>query len=398
MSQTLKETIKQKVDNYFPEFLGWFKHLHQNPELSFEEQHTAKYIEKKLKEWGVLHRTGIGGNGMLGVLKCNNPEKRTIALRADMDALPINEATDLPYASCNKGVMHACGHDAHMTSLLGTIKILIDLKDELEGTFLFVFQPGEERHPGGASLMLKDGLFDEFKPDLIIGQHVLPDMPTGHVGFKEGIYMASGDEVHLTFHGKGGHAAMPHRFIDPVVMSAQALVSLQNIASRFAPANIPTVLSFGKVIADGATNVIPDKVKISGTFRTLDEAWRNKAKGLIRQISHSTASAFGGTCEDDIKDGYPCVVNNVPATRSAKEIAIEYLDEDHVEDMAIRMTAEDFGFFCEAYPAVFYRFGVKGPEMQSISGLHTSTFQLDTESLRTSIGVMTYLGALLKGE
>lgn len=398
MSNDLQKIIKEKVDNYYPEFLSWFKHLHANPELSFEEHNTSKYIEEKLTEWGVLYRKGIAGNGLLGVLKCKNPESRTIALRADMDALPIDEATDLPWTSCNKGVMHACGHDAHMTSLLGTIRILLDIKDQLEGTILFIFQPGEESHPGGASLMLKDGLFDDFKPDLIIGQHVLPDMPTGHVGYKEGMYMASGDEVHLIFRGRGGHAAMPHSLIDPVIMSAQALVSLQQIASRFAPANIPTVLSFGKVEAKGATNVIPDEVKISGTLRTMNEPWRGRAKELIKQISHNTAAAYGGTCDDDIKDGYPCVVNNIAGTRAAKKLAIEFLGEENVEDMDIRMTAEDFGFYCEAYPAVFYRFGVKSKEMTSVSGLHTSRFQIDTEAIRTAIGVMTYLGANIKGE
>ena len=279
-----------------------------------------------------------------------------------MDALPITEKTCLPFASKNEGVMHACGHDAHTAALLGAARVLNSLKEEWEGTLLLVFQPAEEVHPGGAKLMMDEGVFDEYKPDLILGQHVLPTMETGHAGFKEGMYMASGDEVHITVKGKGGHAAMPHALTDTVVIASQIIISLQQIVSRIVPAQIPTVLSFGKVIADGATNVIPESVYIGGTLRTMDEKWRAIIKQKIREIANSIANSMGAECEFDIKDGYPVVTNDADMTRKCISFSHEYLGEENTEYMDIRMTAEDFGYYTQKYPCSFYRFGVKQAE------------------------------------
>ena len=278
-----KDQIKELTHKYFDEIVGIRRHIHENPELSFEEYNTSKYICSKLDEYGISYKSGYVKTGIIGKIEGKNPDKKIIALRADMDALPIHESEDHSVKSCNAGVMHACGHDAHSASLLGTAKILSELKDQWEGTILLIFQPGEEKFPGGAKLMMEEGALDNPKPEIIIGQHVLPDMEAGHVGFKEGMYMASGDEVYLTIKGKGGHAAMPHTLNDNVLIAANIIVSLQQIVARMVPANIPTVLSFGRVIADGATNIIPEKVEIAGTLRTMNEEWRAKIKAHIRK-------------------------------------------------------------------------------------------------------------------
>jgi amidohydrolase len=314
-----------------------------------------------------------------------------------MDALPIEEQTNVPYASKHKGVMHACGHDAHTASLLGSASILSQLRDDWEGTVLFIFQPGEETFPGGAKLLLDEGALNNPKPQLIIGQHVLPEMAAGNVGFKEGLYMASGDEIYLTITGKGGHGAMPHTLNDTVLAAAHTVVALQQITSRFVPANIPTVLSFGKFIANGATNIIPEIVEIAGTLRTMDESWRQKIKEKIITTAQAVSEAMGTECKVTINNGYPMVYNHPGLTRQSINLAKEFLGNDHVEEMDLRMTAEDFGYYSQVFPSTFYRFGVK--QLTGDTGaLHTSCFNLNDEALETSAGLMAWLAISLIAE
>ncbi|WP_321320719.1 M20 family metallopeptidase [Labilibaculum sp.] len=362
-------------------------HLHANPELSFEEFETSKFIQNYLSKLGISYKSGFAKTGVVGKIEGKNPAKKIIALRSDMDALPINENPNNKYCSRNKGVMHACGHDMHMASLLGTAKILSEFKSEWEGTILLIFQPGEELLPGGAKLMMEEGALQP-EPEWILGQHVLPDMPAGTIGFRSGMYMASGDEIYLTVKGKGGHAAMPHKCTDTILIASHIIVALQQIVSRHCDARIPTVLSFGKMIADGATNIIPDEVKIEGTFRTMNEEWRAKAKQLIADIAQSTAKGMGAVCEVDIRHGYPFLVNHEDLTHEAKLNAIELLGEEKVVNMDIRMTTEDFGFYSQKYPVTFYRFGVQSEKNGS---LHTSTFEANDDSLRTSMSTMAWL-------
>ncbi|MCU4177139.1 M20 metallopeptidase family protein [Carboxylicivirga sp. N1Y90] len=386
----MEKRIKALTQQYLQQVIDIRQHLHAHPELSFEENNTSLYIQEQLKQIGIPFKTGYVKTGILGIIEGQNPTSKTIALRADMDALPIQEATNLEFTSRNEGVMHACGHDAHTAALLGAAMILNELKAEWQGTILLIFQPAEEVFPGGAKLMMEEGIFDTYKPDIILGQHVLPSMQTGHVGFKGGMYMASGDEVYLTIKGKGGHAAMPHALTDNVLIASQILISLQQIVSRIVPAQIPTVLSFGKFIANGATNIIPEKVELAGTLRTMNEEWRAIIKTKIKEIATQTAASMGAECEVDIKDGYPVVHNNENITAQAIEFSNEYLGKSNTEIMDIRMTAEDFGYFSQKYPCTFYRFGVAQDKGETGS-LHTPQFNLNENSLETATGTMAYI-------
>lgn len=386
MDQIINKIKKLSLE-YLEEIKSIRTHLHQNPELSFEEFETSKFVQKQLDFYGISYKSGFVKTGIVGKIKGKNPNKKVLALRADMDALPICENDFHLICSNNKGVMHACGHDMHMASLLGTAKILNELKEEWEGTVLLIFQPGEELLPGGARMMMEEGALSP-EPDLIMAQHVLPDMEAGQVGFREGMYMASGDEIYLKIKGKGGHGAMPHRCDDTILIASHIVVALQQIVSRHADIRVPTVLSFGRMIAEGATNIIPQEVNIAGTFRTMNEEWRARAKQLIIDIAQNTAKGMGAECEVNIKHGYPFLINHIEHTRSAKSAAQTYLHAERVEDMDIRMTTEDFGFYSQKYPACFYRFGVK---KEDSGGLHTSSFQAEDSSLETSMGTMAFL-------
>src|SRR5690554_4983391 len=375
-----QEEIINSAKSIQPKLVEIRRWLHRHPELSFQEQETAAYIARQLKANHIPVREGLAGTGLIATLKGEAGPGRTIALRADMDALPITEATGLAFSSENHGVMHACGHDAHSASLLGVALLLQQWRKRWGGTILLIFQPGEEKFPGGASLLLKEGALDEPKPELIIGQHVLPEMPAGHVGFREGRYMASGDEVYISIKGKGGHAAMPHTLNDTVLAAAQTVVQLQQIVARFVPATVPAVLSFGRIEGLGATNIIPEKVALAGTLRMMDEEWRGRVKEKIHQIATRTAATFGCTAEINIGDGYPMVYNNEALTRHCSQLAKTYLGNDKVEDMDLRMTAEDFGYYSQVFPSVFYRFGVK-QEQGETGALHTPTFNLNEDEI-----------------
>lgn len=383
------ERIKEEASRLLPELVEIRRHLHKHPELSFEEFETSKFIQNKLTQLDIPFEV-VSKTGVVALIE-GGIEGKVIALRADMDALPIVETNEVDYASKNIGVMHACGHDVHTTSLLGVATILKKLAPELRGTIKLIFQLGEEKLPGGASLMIRDGALENPKPEAILGQHVYPELESGKVGFRPGKYMASADEVYLKVIGKGGHAALPDRNIDPVLITSHIIVAMQQIVSRRRHPNMPSVLSFGKVEALGATNVIPDNVEVAGTFRTFDEEWRLKAHDLIRELAENTAKAMGGECEVDIRVGYPFVKNDEALTVRSKNHAVDFLGSENVVDLEMRMTGEDFAYYSQVMPGTFYRLGTKQGFDGEMRGLHTSTFDVDESCLETGAGLMAYL-------
>lgn len=385
-----KSHVHALAAQYSSEIQSIRRHLHKHPELSFEEHQTAAFVAEQLSAMGVQFTSGIGGLGIVAEIQGTEPAKGLIALRADMDALPIQERNVVDYCSQNPGVMHACGHDAHTACALGAVRILNELRDQWHGRIRVLFQPAEERIPGGASLMIRDGALDP-RPQSMLGQHVYPELPAGKVGFKPGIYMASADELYFTVKGKGGHAALPQRLNDPVIAAAQLIINLQQVVSRNAPPEIPTVLSMGKIIADGATNIVPNEVLMEGTFRTFDEAWRSKAHEIIERICAATGDTFGVQVQVEIRKGYPFLVNDEDVTARAKAAAIDYLGEDQVVDLGIRPTAEDFAYYSQLVPSCFYRLGTASPDGRFTSGLHTPTFDIDEEALTTGAGLMAWL-------
>ena len=385
------ELIQKIAEKNFNEVLSIRRHLHMNPELSFHEFETAKFVASKLKEMNISFQDNVAGTGLVGIIRGKNDNGKVVALRADMDALPIHEANQVDYKSTKDGVMHACGHDAHTASLLGAAAILNELKDQFDGTIKLLFQPGEEKLPGGASLMIKEGALENPKPNSVIGQHVMPLIPSGKVGFRSGIYMASTDELYLKVIGKGGHGAMPHLNIDPVLITSHLIVALQQIVSRVANPTMPSVLSFGKVIANGATNVIPNEVYIEGTFRTLNEEWRAEAHQHMLDMAHQLVQSMGGRLEFEIRKGYPALINDEALTAKAKTSAIEYLGSENVLDLDIWMAAEDFSFYSQVAPACFYRLGTRNESRGITSSVHTPTFDIEEESLKIGAGLMTYL-------
>jgi amidohydrolase len=387
----LKNRIKRLSKGYLEEITQIRRHLHANPELSTKEAQTAAFISKQLKVWGIEHQTGIAGHGIVALIRGTKPGDRVIALRADMDALPVKETNKVPYASKNPGVMHACGHDVHMASLLGTARILKSIEDEISGTVKLIFQPSEEKYPGGALPMIKAGVLENPRPLYIIGQHVFPELEAGKIGLRSGKYMASTDEVHLTITGKGGHAAIPHKVTDPVLIAAHIIVALQQVVSRNAQPTTPSVLSFGRVIADGQANVIPNEVKVTGTMRTFDEEWRIEMQRRITAIAASIAEGMGGRCQVDIHHGYPFVYNDPDVTSKIRKYAESYLGAENVEELDMRMTAEDFSYFAREIPGCFYRLGVMNQERGINANLHASDFDVDESSLETGMGLMTWI-------
>lgn len=391
IKKMLKDKIKSLAKAYKEEVIANRRHLHANPELSFQEFNTAKYVKDKLQEIGITKIESKADTGWAALIEGKNPNKRVVALRADMDALPIIEANEVSYKSQNPGVMHACGHDAHTASLLGAAKILNELKDNFEGTIKLIFQPGEEVAPGGASLMIADKVLENPRPNGIIGQHVMPFIEVGKVGFRPGIYMASADEIYVTVKGKGGHAAMPETLIDPVLIASHLIVALQQVVSRAASPKIPSVLSFGRVEALGATNVIPNEVKIQGTFRTLDEAWRAKAHEKMLSIAKGIVEGMGGEVDFDIKKGYPFLKNDPELTNRSHQAAISYLGEENVLDLDIWMAAEDFAFYSQEVEGCFYRLGTRNEAKGITAGVHTPTFDIDEDALEIGAGLMAFL-------
>jgi amidohydrolase len=391
MNSNLIDSIKNlsKINN--KNIVDIRHHLHANPELSFQEFETSKYVKIALENIGISKIEHKANTGLVALIEGKNPSVKTIALRADMDALPIKELNNVAYKSKNEGVMHACGHDVHTSCLLGAAQILFSLRNEFEGTIKFIFQPGEEKLPGGASMMINEGVLKNPDANAIIGQHVMPLIPVGKVGFKSGLYMASTDELYVKVIGKGGHGAMPQLNIDPVVIAAQIIISLQQIVSRMSSPIIPSVLSFGKVIANGATNVIPNEVIMEGTFRTLDEKWRLEAHDKMVKMATMIAESMGGKCEFEVRKGYPFLHNDETLTAKAKQHAIEFLGPENVIDLDIWMAAEDFAYYSQIIPACFYRLGTRNEEKGIVSSVHTPTFDIDENALEIGSGLMAYL-------
>lgn len=387
----MKSRIKQIVADNAAELLDIRRHLHANPELSFKEYETSKFVTSYLDKWGISYKDGFVETGIVAHIEGKNPSSRVIALRGDMDALPILEANDVPYKSKNEGVMHACGHDVHTACVMGVAKTLHSLRDEFEGTVKIIFQPGEERLPGGASLMIKEGALENPKASSIVGQHVLPELEVGKVGFRSGMYMASADEVYFTVKGKGGHAALQHYLIDPVLITSHIIVALQQLVSRRCKPGVPCVLSFGSVHANGATNIIPDEVQVQGTFRTMDEEWRKEAHIIMKKMAKEMASAMGATCNFRVDIGYPYVYNDEAVTEFARNAAKDYLGEENVVELEMRMTGEDFSFYTQHMPGCFYRLGVGNTAKGISSGLHTPTFNVDEKCLEIGTGLMAYI-------
>jgi amidohydrolase len=385
----LLDKIKQLSSQILPEIIQVRRHLHQRPELSFQEHDTCAYIKLQLNEIGITWKP-IANTGVLAVIEGHSPGFNTVALRADIDALPIQELNAVDYASKNPGVMHACGHDFHTSSLLGTARIIQECRKDFKGTVKLLFQPGEEVLPGGASLMIKEGALQNPVPSAVIGQHAMPRIPVGKIGIRNGKHMASMDSIFIRIIGKGGHGAEPQNVIDPVVIASHVIISLQQIVSRMASPKEPCVLSFGKVIANGAINVIPDEVYMEGTFRAMNEAWRDKALALIENMVDKVASGMGATSKVRIERGYPFLVNEEKLTANIRQDAIDYLGESNVLDEDIWMAAEDFSYYSQVADSCFYLCGVGNLEKGISSSLHSPTFNIDENALGISTGLMAY--------
>lgn len=386
------DQIKSLAREYAPDCIAIRRHLHANPELSYQEFETSKFVQSKLTEYGIPFQV-LADTGVVGLIEGLDPKSRIVALRADMDALPIQEENEIPYKSTNPGVMHACGHDVHTTCLLGAARILQQTRQLWSGTVKLIFQPGEEKNPGGASLMIRDGVLENPTPSAIFGLHVHPGLPIGQVSFRPGKVMASADELYFTIKGKGGHAASPHLCIDPILIASQLIIALQQLVSRHNNPFNPTVLSITAFNAGTTTNIIPDEVKLKGTFRAMDEEWRFKAHQIIRQTATGIVEGMGGILDLHIDIGYPSVYNNEQLHETARALAGKYLGTEHVEETEMRMGAEDFGYYSQKIAGCFFRLGVMNKTKGIIHGVHTPRFNIDENAIEIGMGLMAWLGA-----
>ena len=391
----LKEKIQQLAKQYAPDFISIRRHLHAHPELSYKEFRTSAFVQEKLSSAGIPFRV-MAETGVVGMIEGRNPGKRVIALRADMDALPIREENNVPYKSTNDGVMHACGHDVHTTILLGASTILHSLRKEWEGTVKLIFQPGEEKNPGGASIMIREGVLKDPEPQAIFGLHVHPGLEVGKLSFRGGMVMASADEIYITIRGKGGHAAAPHQTVDTILIASHLVVALQQIISRNRNPLSPSVLSITSVQGGHTTNVIPSEVKLMGTFRAMDEGWRFRAHELIRKLATGLVESMGAEIDLHIDVGYPMVYNNEALDALAREQAREYVGAENVLETEVRLGAEDFGYYTRQIPGCFYRLGVMNAAMGITSGVHTPTFNIDETAIEIGVGMMAWLGSHIK--
>lgn len=391
----IAERIRQLASAYAADTIAIRHHLHAHPELSYKEFETSKFVQHKLHELGIPH-TVMAGTGVVGLVEGKDPASRIIALRADIDALPIYEENNVPYRSRNDGVMHACGHDVHTSCLLGAARILQETRQEWSGTVKLIFQPGEERNPGGASILIREGVLENPRPELIVGMHVNPQLETGKLSFRGGKVMASADEIYITVKGKGGHAAAPHQTTDVILVASHIVVALQQIVSRNNNPFSPSVLSICSFQGGHTTNVIPNEVKLMGTFRAMDETWRSKAHGLIRQVVESVANGMGAEIELHIDVGYPNVYNDEKLHVIAMAKAEEFMGHGRVEETELRMGAEDFGYYSQMIPGCFFRLGTGNLKKGISSGVHTPTFDIDEDAIEIGVSMMSYFGATLR--
>lgn len=394
----LQQKIKELARKYAAEFIDIRHHLHAHPELSYHEFETSKFVQQRLTEYNIPFQVKAT-TGVIGLIKGKNPASRIVALRADMDALPINEQNDVPYKSTKQGVMHACGHDVHTTCLLGAARILSETKNDWEGTVKLIFQPGEEKNPGGASLLIKEGVLENPKPGCIFALHVNPQLEVGKLSFRSGKVMASADELYITIKSKGGHAAAPQLTVDTILVASHLIVALQQVISRNNNPLLPSVLSITSVQGGHTTNVIPSEVKLMGTFRAMDEEWRFKAHDIIRKLSTELVHSMGAEIDLHIDVGYPTVYNNEALNEIAKKVAEDYMGLDKVEETEVRMGAEDFGYYSQQIPGCFFRLGTGNKAKGIIAGVHTPLFNIDEDAIEIGIGIMAAIGATaaLKG-
>lgn len=390
MNNALKQRIENRAKELFTKVKAYREHIHAHPELSYQEFETMEFVSNQLSGLGIEFQKNVGGTGIVALIKPDDydPSALCIALRADMDALPIQEENEVPYKSIKPGIMHACGHDVHTSILLGAAEILNEIKSELKHAVKLIFQPGEEKNPGGATLMIRDGVLENPRVGEIYALHVFPDLEVGNFGFKEGIYMASCDEIHLTIHGLGGHGATPHRCIDPIIIGAEIVLSLQQIVSRKCDPKTPCVLSFGHFEALGATNIIPSTAKLKGTFRTMNEEWRAEALQLIEERITAIVKSHGATMELEISKGYPYLENDPKITSVLSKKVRGYFGEDKVVDLPIRLTAEDFSYYSQSVPACFFRLGVGNKEKGITFGVHHPRFNIDDRALIYGVQAM----------
>ena len=392
MSESLEKQIKNLAKKYADEFICIRHHLHANPELSYEEYATSKFVQQKLASYNIPFEIKAT-TGVIGLIKGKNPDKRVVALRADMDALPIIEENDVAYKSTRPGIMHACGHDAHTACLLGAAKILSELKDEWEGTVKLIFQPGEEKNPGGASILIKEGVLENPAPQTIFGMHVHPSLATGRLSFRGGMVMASADEIYITIKAKGGHAAQPHLTADIILIGSNLIVALQQIISRNNNPFNPSVLSITSFQGGNTTNVIPSEVKLMGTFRAMDEEWRFKAHALIKKLATELVESMGAAIDIKIDVGYPHVFNNEKLSAAASKKAAGFMGKDKIEETELRMGGEDFAFYSHKIPACFFRLGTGNVAKGITIGGHTPTFNIDEDAIEIGMSIMALLGA-----
>ncbi|MBH83594.1 MAG: N-acyl-L-amino acid amidohydrolase [Flavobacteriales bacterium] len=384
----LKNKIKLLAENFFNDTVEIRRHLHTYPELSFKEYKTSEYIQQKLSDYGISFNSGIAETGVVGLIKGKNPDLKCIALRADIDALPIQELNNFDYKSKNDGVMHACGHDVHTSSLLGTARILNELRDEWDGTIKLIFQPGEEKFPGGASMMIAEGVLKNPKVNKIIAQHVSPELESGVIGMCDGMFMASADEIYIEVIGKGGHAALPKDRVNPIIIASKIITSLYDRFDKVK--DQASIFSVGVIKGGSAGNIIPDRVSLQGTFRAMNEKWRKEAHKIIKDICFSTAQEMNGKCATDIKVGYPFLKNDESFTKQCFYNAQNFIDSERVINIPKRMTAEDFSYYSHHVPACFYRIGV-GISNKQRKHLHSAYFDIDESALKVSIGMMSWL-------
>jgi len=383
MSPELFQLIAAKAADLYPKIKGYREHLHQHPELSYKEFETMAFVSERLSELGIPHETKVGGTGVVGIIRNDLHPKEAIcvALRADLDALPIHEENEVSYRSLRPGVMHACGHDFHTAALLGVAEILMSIKDELPHPIKLIFQPGEEQNPGGATLMIADGVLENPKVSHLFALHVFPDLPCGQLGLKGGHYMASCDEIHLTINGIGGHGAVPAKCVNPLSIAAEIILSTEEVLTIEKPHDVPQVISFGRMEAFGSTNIIPSSAILKGTFRTMDEAWRKKAHGLMAENFEKLAAKYGGTIDIDISIGYPFLHNDEGVTKKAKECLETFFGNQNVLELPMRMTSEDFSFYSQIAPVCFYRIGVADPTKEINYGVHHPKFDVEPTAL-----------------